>query len=432
MCGIFGILNIVNKENIINELIDGMKKLQHRGKDSYGISSLDNNYENKINKYMGLIKGGPENDVDILSCIGHIKYSTSGKSLNNQLDIEEVQPIKKNDIIIVHNGNIPCICSFDTEYILRNIVNYDGTIEEGIINTIQRIPASYSIIIQNRDKLYILKDRYGIRPLCYGYKGGNIYISSETVGLDGCTGITEVLSGEVLKISKDGVEQIYRHPKTFDSICSFELIYFMDPLSKYKKYSVKFLREELAYKLYQREKKIKKGGDFIVVGVPKSGIIYGEKYAQYLSLEYKQLIKKKDTERTFITNNTEKISELCDRKFLFDSEGIKGKKVIVVDDTIVRGNVIKSIIRKLKVLNAKEIHIRIPSPPVIDICQLGIAITKKEELIMNTINDNDICKFLAVNSLEYLTLDDLNIFPKNSYKQCFGGGIPSEILSLNT
>ena len=429
MCGIFGIYNCRGKDDIFTDLVNGLKTLQHRGKDSCGVSYTDGrdiHYE----KYIGKIKGFNSPKSNILSGIGHVRYSTSGVSKEgNEVCFEEIQPLTKNNTSIVHNGNIPTITnSHDSKYLLDKIIQRKNTIEEALIDIMNTIPASYCILIITGTDLYILKDRYGIRPLSYGYKDGNVYLSSETVALSNCSDVTEVGSGEILKLNQSGIQRIYNHPKSMDCICLFEIIYFMNPSSYYNHKSIKSFREELSHQLAKKEDIIKDTENYIVIGIPNSGIIYGQTYAMDLSLQYKQLITKSTEDRTFISLNQMERKKACRKKFIYDKDQIKDKKLILLDDTIVRGNVIQTIINELRKLDPLEIHVRIPSPPVIDICQLGIAINTKEELLMSNRTVDEVRELINVDSLRYLELSDLTMIPQDSYKQCFGGGIFEEIV----
>ena len=445
MCGIYGIYNNTEegKKRAMNELIDGLKKLQHRGKDSYGYSYTNDREILKINtvKNIGLVEDQYHDlNTKINSCIGHVRYSTSGESKdNNSVSMKEVQPLtqrfkdlRSSDLSIVHNGNIPSIKGHDTTKLLsiiRNGTDWRLDIEKSLCNLMNTVPGSYCLIIQYNGELYVMKDRFGIRPLSYGIKDGNIHISSETNALSGCKNITEVKSGEILKWG-GGEEPIklYQHKEVYNYVCAFELIYFMNPESYYYNVKVEDFRKYLARKLAKKE--TLKGNDYIVIGVPKSGIIYGKEYASQMNLKYEQLILKTDNcsnggDRTFtIIDNNERI-KACKKKFKYDKEKIKGKKIIILDDTIVRGNVIKQLIGDLRDCGATEIHIRIPAPPVVDICQLGIAIHKKEELLMNNKRVEEVKDILNVNSIVYNSLSDLG---ENMYKQCFGGGIHKELI----
>ncbi len=426
MCGIVGIYNFDKNECILDELLKMMHKLQHRGKDSYGISFKKKEGIKNIRE-KGMIDNiyFEDEGTSILSCVGHLKYRTSNMTETSE---DNIQPITNKDLSVSHNGNVPNINGFDTQHIFDLIVNYNGSFKNSLINLIKTIPAAYSIVIQKDDSMYILKDRYGVRPISYGFKKNNIYISSETIGLTGCNNIQEIESGQIIEINKKGIREIYRHSDTYDNLCAFEFIYFMNPYSFYKNILIKDVREKLVNKLVEKEISIF-SNEFIVVGVPNSGIIYGEEYSRLLSLNYEQVIMKNTDERTFISQNIEDIQKTCHKKFKYDHTRIKGRKIIIIDDTIVRGNVMKYICRSLRDYGAAEIHIRIPSPPVIDICQLGIPINTKEELIMFNKTETEVCSMLEVNSLVFLEKDDLSIIPFNTYQECFGGGIKEEISS---
>lgn len=435
MCGIFGIYSSNSRLDIINNTVEGLKKLQHRGKDGSGICFVkpDNNF--KIYKDIGLVENVFKTfntQINTHLCIGHIRYSTSGNSSNNvvnKLDTSELQPlsginINNKNIGIVHNGNIPNLDTHDTKFLLDKLLTTNISIEECLIEIMNTIKVSYCLLVMVDNILYIIRDRCGIRPLYYGFKNELVYVSSETCSLNGCINIREVNSGEILRIDNFGIHSVYKHPESINALCAFELIYFMNPNSIYNKMKVSQIREQLGFSLAQKEDIIINRNNYIVVGVPNSGICAAQAYAKFLNIEYKQIINtfnsKNGVDRTFILINDEERQKACKKKFIFDRSSIKNKNIIIVDDTIVRGNVMKSIISNIKISGANEIHIRIPAPPVVDICQLGIAILNKNELLMNNTTINNVEKIFAVNSLKYLDLDDLSFFPKDSYKECFG------------
>lgn len=425
MCGIVGIYNF-DKKDVKGDLIQMMMKLQHRGKDSFGISYNKKGGSILSFKKKGMVEGDLDIDMeDIISCVGHLKYRTSNMDQTRE---DDIQPIVNTKISLSHNGNIPNVDGFDTQHILDVILGYNGTIKNALINLIKTIPAAYSLVIQYEEKIYLLKDRYGIRPLSYGFKGNNTYISSETVGLQYCNNIVEVESGQIIEIDKKGIRELYKHPDTCDNICVFEFIYFMNPNSFYKNIMIDSIRKNLSNKLAKLNCRGNKEND-IVVGVPNSGIIYGEEYARLLGLKYEQVIMKNTDERSFISSDKKQIVKTCHKKFAFDSEKINGKNIIIIDDTIVRGNVMCHICGNLKICGAGEIHIRIPSPPVVDICQLGIPINNKSELLMNNRTLHEVSKILKCDTIQFLDKEDLNDIPFQVYMECFGGGIKEEITS---
>ncbi len=338
-----------------------------------------------------------------------------------------IQTISKAPFYIAHNGNIPNLENHDTSY-LRNLLE-DGSkdMANKLIKLIEEIPAAFSIIILTYDnKLYIMRDRFGIRPLCIGKEGDKFYISSESCAFSkNINYLRDVNPGELIKIDENGLESLYTHKDGKMNLCTFEILYFLNEDSFTDGLNIKNIRKNLGKILADKEDTLnKEDKDYIVIGIPLTGILYGKSYAKQLGFDYQQLIKKNNNvSRTFIILNDLERKKACDKKFSYDEEKIKDKKIVIVDDTIVRGNVIQSIIKNLKKCGAKEIHVRIPAPPVIDICELGISIQSKEELIMNNKTTDEVCNEIGANSLKYLDIDDLEHFPENSYNQCFTGYI---------
>jgi len=242
----------------------------------------------------------------------------------------------------------------------------------------------------------------------------------------------DIKSGEIVKINSNGLQTIYRHTKIYDGLCLFEIIYFLNERSWCDGINIKRMRTYFGEKLAEKDITVTSKSvfdkDYIVIGIPSSGITAGKGYAKKLELKYLQLIaKKEESGRTFILISNEKRVAACRKKFTYDKENLKGKNIILVDDSIVRGNVMKCLVDTLKECEVKEIHVRISSPPVIDICELGIAIHKKDELIMYNKNVEEVRQELEVDSLKYLYIDDMGIIPKDCYTQCFTGKLSDEI-----
>ena len=438
MCGIFAIYNNNYSINNLKDLIYYLKRLQHRGKDGYGMVYLEDKSLVTI-KNNGEIKNDIHDrilDIYSKSCIGHLRYSTSGNSVKNgKVYKQELQPMRgfSNDIgsfYVAHNGNIPNIKIHDTTYI-KNILEKDtDTFENKLINVMNTIPAAFSIIIlTNNNDLYLMRDRFGIRPLCFGENNNKFYASSESCSFNkNIRYLRDVYPGEIIKINNNGYRTIYQHNNSKLNLCAFEILYFLNEYSYVDGMNIKNVRKNLGKILANKEKMFKNKKDYIVTGIPLTGILYGKSYAETLELEYKQLIyKNENVSRTFIILNDNERKKACSDKFIYNQKEIKGKNVILVDDTIVRGNVIKCIINNFKKYGAKEIHVRIPAPPVIDICELGISIQTKEELIMYNKTIDEVCIEIGADSLVYLTTQELEYFPKNSYNQCFTGYINPEI-----
>ena len=494
MCGIFAIFNSTdnhdnheNQDNIINTIpdtIEGLKLLQHRGKDCCGIAYTQSNINRNIKeiKGKGLVSDvflskniktiNSINSIQSNICIGHVKYNTNNNTYNNF-----IQPLSSNNnnnsISLAHNGNIPNIITYDSQYLLDFILNNysnnsnnsnNSNIDDALIKLMNYFSVSYCLCIIFKDSLYVMRDRHGIRPLSLyidsnsnsnlndskdkkdfvnhkkkSLSGLNrVYVSSETNAFksirdniknyDYRDNIREVMPGEIIKINNDGIRLIYTHPAARYGLCAFELFYFMNPDSFIYNNYVYDIRRLLGIKLAQKEKHIlnknKNKKRYLVTGVPQSGIISAQAYARYLSLDYFQIIEKNNNtnngeDRTFILpNDTERI-RACKKKFTYNKRLIKNRNIIIVDDTIVRGNVIKTIIDIFKQLGANEIHIRIPAPPVVNRCQLGIAIYNKNELLMNGKSIEAARFILGVNSLEFLETSELDMIPPESYKECF-------------
>jgi len=439
MCGIFAIFNTKYSENI-SELIYSLERLQHRGKDGYGIVYYFNKFSLITKKEHGELNEAAFDRLRYIkskSCVGHLRYSTSGSTIKDgTLKRGELQPIRGFDICsggpfyIAHNGNIPNIPGHDTTYLKNMLENDEGPLENKLIKLIDNIPAAFSIVILTHDnKLYVLRDRYGIRPLCIGVYADKYYVSSESCAFSHKVEfLRDVKPGELIRIDDDGLKSLFCHKKSQLNLCTFEILYFLNENSYVDGLCIKNVRKNLGKVLANKEDILNEEDNMIVVGVPLTGILYGKSYAKTIGFEYKQLIhKNEEAGRTFIILNNLERKEACDKKFLYDKDKIKDKKLIIVDDTIVRGNIIKSIIRNLKKYGAKEIHVRIPGPPVIDICELGISIQTKEELIMNNKTVDEVCKEINADSLKYLNIEDLEYFPENSYNQCFSGYINPEI-----
>ena len=429
MCGIFGIYN-KNSTNNIKKIIKYLKRLQHRGKDGYGIVTYndENFYENKYKGTINLNNNLFDFTRNIKIGIAHTRYTTSTKYINGNKTA--IQPLKENLnnflTYLVHNGNIINIKTHDTYYLLNLIKNQKGTMDEKLTFIVNNVPAAFCLMLIHNDSLYIVRDRFGIRPLCFGEDKKGWFISSESCALPKNTYTRDVKPGEIIKISNNIFSTIYQHPNPKMSLCSFELYYFLNDNSFVDGYYVKNIRKHLGKLLAEKEKITAK--NYIVVGIPQTGIYYGKEYAKQLNLDYKQYIYK-DTSigRTFILPNQETRINECKKKFIYNCEKLKNKNIIIVDDSIVRGNVIKSIIYNLKKCGVNEIHVRIPSPPVIDICELGIAIREKKELLAYNNSIKNMEKELEINSLEYLYLNEIDFFPKNTYNQCFSGKITNEI-----
>lgn len=435
-CGVFGIYNSISNSDTIPLVINGLKLLQHRGQEGCGVA-FENNRQLDIHKGVGLVTDVFKDDISIQTnkCIGHVRYSTSGNSkISDNSKLIECQPLEGNsngeEFYISHNGNIPKIKTHDTKYIADFInKSYGDDFEQKLISLMETIPCAYSILILTNNCIYGLRDRYGIRPLCIGTSNKSYCISSESCALQDFKLDRDVLPGEIIKINESGIQTIYKYDNAKLSICAFEYLYFLNPYSICDGYNVTNVRNNLGKILADKET-LNIDDEYIVIGIPNSGILSAKSYASSLSIKYVQAItKNKYSNRTFIIpNNVDRVNA-CNNKFIYDHNMIAGKKVIIIDDTIVRGNVIKSIIYNLVLCKASEIHIRVAAPPIINICQLGIDIPSCDELLAFNKNISQIKHELNVDSIKYLTIKELiTVIPPSSYKECFGEEIDNKMI----
>ena len=458
MCGIIGIFNYHESNFIILELLEGLRKLQNRGRDSYGI--LLSNSNNKIiikEKEIITIKKIKELNLHELKfniVLGHTRYSTSYDTMESKNECNNSHPFtglnkKLGNFNIVHNGNINFNSSIkelypelnDTKILVKIIEKEDGnTWREVIASIIKKIPGIYNVILSTENKIIAFKDRYNMRPLCLGKNKHGFCIASESVALKNYEYLKEIKGGQIVEVSNIGV-------KTFDvleneyRICLFEFIYFLNPKSKFNNIEVFSLRHSLGNELARDESyhiDITNKDNIVVIGSPDTGIPSGQGFAESLDLNYKQFLEKnKNRGRSFILGDDKSREEECNNKFLVNPDySIDDKIVFFIDDSIVRGNTTKKIINILKEYGAREIHIRISSPKIIDICNFGIDIPTKEELVMNRMTETQYEEEYQIQSLRYLSLDrmesvigeSLGISRKSFCNGCFGGGYEKELL----
>ena len=449
-CGVFAINYYKNNVNIIKHTIKGLEKLQHRGQDSAGISYIDNNTIQTF-KSTGLVK-----DVfrdHNLCCetnmtIGHVRYTTS----NNVSCFASIQPIKEHhpilgDFSIAHNGHIHnlekkdisrgYIYKSDTDFIKEFIKSCtDKTWEDILIKVMNKIPGVYSLVILTSDSIYAMRDRFGMRPLQVGMNKLGYYVSSESCALPDVDKLLDIDAGQIIKI-QNNIYNIYTHPPE-NLRCIFEYIYFSSKNSTIDFNNISDIR--FTYGKYLAKQDVHFfDKNTIVVGSPNSGILAGKGYAYQSKLEYKQLlIKNPNYNRSFIMPDQESRQKICNNKFKIDSEtygDISGKTVILVDDSIVRGNTIKSIVNIFNQAGVTNLHIRSASPQLKHPCYFGIDLPTYDELIANKIPSyTNFARFLGVPTVDYLSLKNLLEAMKTGNKTlnyctgCFDGEYNSKLL----
>ena len=437
MCGIAAILS-KNNPICLNDIIKLMTSLENRGKDSFGISYKEiNNDEIKTIKSLKKFEE-KYTDKNTEICIGHCRYSTtknkSEKAFNNQ-----IQPIHyKNhnvNISLVHNGNIPFekmnITYEDYDESIsdtQNLVNIffkditDDNFEKTLIDIIDKLPGSIAIMVLYKDSLYVLKDKNNYKPLVLGNLNGNYCLLSENC-VEGFEKIRYIESGELLKINKSGYKTIYKHDNKLELKCIFEYIYFMNPHTLvFNNESVYNIRYNLGRKLAESETMKFSKSNTVVVGSPNTAISGAKGFSDALDLTYSQVIEKqKDCGRTFILKNNETRKHYL-KKFILHKDLIKDKVILLIDDSICRGSTLSSVSKMfLEDAEAKELHIRIFSPEVKNPCYFGIDLATKDELIAANYTIEEIEKMNNLNSLRYISVEDmLNVFPNEGKGFCSG------------
>jgi len=451
-CGVFGIYAPQPGE-LAHSVYYGLFALQHRGQESCGIVVNDDGIFTSY-KDVGLV-----NDVftpDILSglgkgsiAVGHVRYGTTGTDgrLNAQpIVVDHV----KGRMALAHNGNL--VNSFelrnalelegsifhttsDTEvisYILTKERLNSASIEEAVSRTMHKIQGAYSLVIMSPSKLIAARDPRGFRPLCYGQRDDGSYIvASESCALDsvGATLVRDIEPGEIVVFDKNGIRTIRDHCGTKPrSLCVFEYIYFSRPDSVVDGYSVHSARVR-AGEFLAKESPVDAD---IVIGVPDSGLDAALGYSRSSGIPFGLgFVKNKYIGRTFIAPGQEVREDKVKIKLNPISETVKGKRVVMIDDSIVRGTTCARIVKLLRDAGAKEVHVRISSPPFMGPCYYGTDIDSKDALIACRHTIPEICEILGADSLAYLSNENVKKLcgdEESGYcTACFDENYPTDI-----
>ena len=451
-CGIYGIYGMKDNEDVVTPVCVGLSGLQHRGEESCGIA-VNKNGIIHFHKDLGLVSEVFTKHIQNSlptgkMAIGHVRYSTTGVSKK-----ENAQPMvvrhKKGNLAIVHNGNIINALELkrkledegaiftttsDTEVICHIIVRErikTNSIEEAVKNTMKIIKGAYSLLILSPQKLIAVRDPQGFRPLCMGKLGKDIVFASESCALDitGAKFERDIEPGEVVVVTNNTVKSEKFMPNERKGMCIFEYIYFARPDSIIDGINVHIFREN-AGRCLARQAPVEVD---IVAGVPDSGLDAALGYSKESHIPYDMVFtKSKYIGRTFIQNAQSKRKDLVALKLNPLKETVKGKKIVLVDDSIVRGTTITKIIKTLKDAGAKEVHIRVASPAFVGVCYFGTDVDKKDALIANKMTKEEIEKEIGADSLEYLSMDNLKEISKNCKIDdfcygCFTGKYPIKV-----
>ena len=452
-CGVFGMYDF-DGGDVASTIYYGLLALQHRGQESCGIAVSDTaGPKGKVitSKDMGLVNEAFTPDIleklkgDI--GVGHVRYSTAGSSTR-----ENAQPLVlnyvKGTLGLAHNGNLinaPELrkeleytgaifqTTIDSEviayFIARERLN-SKTGEEAVGRAMKKIKGAYSLIVMSPRKLIGARDPYGFRPLCIGKRDNTYILASETCALDtvGATFVRDVEPGEIVTISPEkGIESDRSMciPKEQHARCVFEYIYFARPDSYIDGMSV-YNSRILAGKFLAMDSPVEAD---IVVGVPESGNCAALGYAMQSGIPYGQaFVKNSYVGRTFIKPKQKNRESSVQVKLNALRDAVAGKRVIMIDDSIVRGTTSDRIVRMLREAGAKEVHMRVSSPPFLWPCYFGTDVPAREQLIAYNRTVDEICKIIGADSLGYLREERLSeiVCGREICKGCFTGKYPME------
>lgn len=429
MCAIVGIYGNDNAARLASASLFAM---QHRGHEATGIST--GGYSDKkiyTIKKRGFVRDVYDTDAfEVLKgdmAIGHNRYSTAGSD-----SVFDAQPIharyKLGEISIVHNGNLVnkqevrqrlidegsiFQTGMDTENLIHLIAKSTrDRLRDRITDALEYVKGAYNFIIQSRSKLFVIRDKYGIRPLSLGkLKSGGWIIASETCAFDlvDAEFVRDVKPGEMLIFSEG-----FKEPESIQLFtgaefrpCAFEYIYFARPDSVIDGKSVYKVREEMGKELAKNDSKSVIKAD-MVIPVPDSGVPAALGYAQQSGIPFELgIIRNHYVGRTFIEPTQEMRNLKVKMKLNPMRSLIAGKSLLVIDDSIVRGTTSKRIVQMLKEAGAAEVHFRVASPMIQHPCFYGIDTPTKEELINAVMTKEEVCEYIGADSLEYLSIDNL-------------------------
>jgi len=438
-----GVVGVYSSErNDVAQLIYyGLYALQHRGQISAGIA-VNNNGFIDYHREAGLVhEVFPKERLQRLIGnigLGHVRYAfnTDDHSLLTTLPL--VAGYKRGALAISLDGTIvnsgvirdsleDAGVIFQSELdgeVIANLIarNNKDNIEDATIKALEDISGSYALVMMTNDRLIAARDPFGIKPLSLGKLGNDYVVASESCAFDtiGADFVRDIDPGEIVVIDDEGVKTISKKPKK-RNLCLFELVYFARPDSLLDNRSIYLSRIEAGRQLARESE----NDADIVIGAPDSGIVFAIGFAEESKIPYAEgIIKNRYVGRTFIQPSQELREQGVMIKLNPVKENIDGRRVILVDDSVVRGTTIKRTVQMLKKAGAKEVHIRIASPPVINSCHLGMDTPSKEKLIAANKSVEEIRELIGADSLYFISLDGfINSMGRNNgfCTGCFNG-----------
>lgn len=444
-CGVFGVYHVSSAASLS---YFGLHALQHRGQEAAGIATSDGQ-NIKCIKGKGLItevfNTETINKMDGIHAIGYVRYSTDGGN-----EIENVQPIMvrahTGHFGAVHNGQIVNASelkeelenlgsifqgSSDSEIMLHLIQREAGTFVEKIMGACRKMEGAYAFIIMTKDCMYAVRDKNGLRPLSLAFLEDGYCISSETCAFDivGAKFIRDIEPGEVVRIASDGVKSFHYTDQVQHKMCAMEYIYFARPDSSIEGINVHTSRRH-AGMLLAKSDDVEAD---IVIGVPDSSLSAAIGYSEASGLPYEiGLIKNRYVGRTFIQPTQKQRERGVRMKLSAISSIVSGKRVVMVDDSIVRGTTSRRIVQLLKDAGATEVHVRIASAPFSSPCFYGVDTSTYEELISARMDVDELCTYINADTLKFMTIEQMReaIPTQDLCVSCFSGQYPTALFSF--
>lgn len=445
-CGVLGIHNV---ENAAQLTYYGLHSLQHRGQQGAGIATSDNGYISR-HRGSGLVIEvfNSENIAKLKGnmAIGHVRMGDV-----NAPGIENIQPLlvrsHLGDFSVAHNGRIVngnqlrvqlefegsiFQSSSDSEILCHLIQKESGTFTEKLTKAVAKLEGAFSFVVMTGNTIYAIRDKNGLHPLSIATLGEGFVVSSETVAFEtlGAKFLRSVKPGEIIKINKEGLKSIFYTRATQDKMCSMEYIYFSRPDSTINGLNVHTSRR-VCGRILAEESPCPEAD--MVIGVPDSSLSAAVGYADGSGLPFETgLIKNRYIGRTFIQPTQQERERGVKMKLSPMSSVIKDKKIVLVDDSIVRGTTSKYIIKLLKEAGAKEVHVRIASPAMIAPCFYGVDTSSLKDLISARMTLEELREYIAADSLEFLSVEGLRKgLGENICAACFDKNYPTYLFDLD-
>ena len=451
-CGVFGAYDM-DGGDVAPSVYYGLFALQHRGQESCGIAVTDTYGERKVHFKKGLGLVNEVFDEESLQTlkgnlgVGHVRYSTAGGS-----KVENAMPLVinyvKGTLAIAHNGNLTNAIelrreleytgaifqtTIDSEVIAYHIARERlnvSTAEEAVKRAMGKIKGAYALVVSSPRKMIGARDPFGLKPLCIGKRENTYFLASEScaVAAVGAEFVRDVEPGEIVTITKDGIQSdlsMAIEPES-QARCIFEYIYFArtdSTIDKVNVYHSRIIAGKALAQSYPVDADL-------VVGVPDSGLVAAKGYSEQSGIPYGMAFHKNSyVGRTFIKPKQSQRESSVKIKLNVIEEVVRDKRIVMVDDSIVRGTTCANIIKMLKRAGAKEVHVRISSPPFLYPCYFGTDVPSNEQLIAHSHTTEEIRELIGADSLGYMEIDKLkNMVGSLGYcDACFTGNYPMEV-----